>query len=80
MIRLIKKLFKPHQPLKLGRWDIKHTNNESLSKVIYTNADHCGDLICGNPYKISEIVEKEKKSLSEKSNIKNKKITTKNKY
>jgi hypothetical protein len=60
MFRIIKNTLKPHIPLKLGRWDLKNTNNEALVKVIYTNADHCGDLICGNPYKITEMVKKEK--------------------
>ena len=66
MITVFKNLFKKQKPLKLGRWNVKNSNDESLVKVIYTNADHCGDLICGNPYKVAEIIEHEKKIITKK--------------
>lgn len=41
----IKGIFNPRKNIMLGRWGYK--NKEIKSH--YSNLDHCGDYICGNP-------------------------------
>jgi hypothetical protein len=54
MLSVIKNLFKCKNQgqLPLGRWG---RNNENV-KSIYANSDHCGDIICGDPKKVKQIV------------------------
>lgn len=49
-------LFKSDNKTMLGRWKI---NDSSVIKSIYANHDHCGDIICKNPEKISQFVKNE---------------------
>ena len=41
----------------LGRW----ARNNDVTKAIYANSDHCGDIICGDPKKVKTIINKQKK-------------------
>jgi len=57
MISIIKNLFKRKESkIVLGRW--ARTND--VTKAIYANSDHCGDMICGDPKKVKTIVHKQK--------------------
>ena len=47
---------KKETKISLGRWA---RTNENI-KSIYANSDHCGDIICGDPKKIKDIVNKQK--------------------
>ena len=33
-------------------------NNENV-KSVYANSDHCGDVICGNPKRVKQIINNE---------------------
>lgn len=46
----LKKMF-ISKPIKLGRWNIKHSEKQKNIKVMYSNYDHCGDKVCGTPTK-----------------------------
>tara|TARA_Y100001958_G_C21247115_1_gene578089 strand:- start:6793 stop:6978 length:186 start_codon:yes stop_codon:yes gene_type:complete len=37
----------------LGRWDHRLSEKQKDMKIIWANADHCGDHICGKPSDIS---------------------------
>ena len=39
------------QPVKLGRWNIKHNETQKQITFIYSNYDHCGSRLCGIPKK-----------------------------
>lgn len=41
------------QPIALGRWEHRIPDKQKEMKIIWANADHCGDHICGKPYHIS---------------------------
>lgn len=57
MLKFIQKIFnKKETKISLGRWA---RTNENI-KSIYANSDHCGDIICGDPKKIKDIVNKQK--------------------
>ena len=57
MITTIKNLFKRNESkIVLGRW----ARNNDVTKAIYANSDHCGDMICGDPKKIKNIVNTQK--------------------
>ena len=57
MISYMKKMFKKRDlQLALGRWNRTH----DVTKAIYANSDHCGDIICGDPKKVKTIVNNQK--------------------
>lgn len=59
--KVFKKIFSKHQPVKLGRWDLKHDNNSSINiSAVLNAADHCGDQICGNPIIVNELIQNKK--------------------
>ena len=41
----------------LGRW----ARNNDVTKAIYANSDHCGDILCGDPKEVKRIVNSQKK-------------------
>ena len=58
MIPYMRKMFKIRDAqLALGRW--KREND--VTKAIYANSDHCGDIIYGDPKKVKTIVNSQKK-------------------
>ena len=59
MLAVIRNLFKRNKSpgqLPLGRWARNHENVKS----VYANSDHCGDIICGDPKKVKQIVNTQK--------------------
>ena len=57
MLKFIQKIFnKKETKISLGRCA---RTNENI-KSIYAHSDHCGDIICGDPKKIKDIVNKQK--------------------
>ena len=59
MLTRIKNLFKKtDNKIILGRWG--NTGNDI--KNIYANHDHCGDIICKNPKKVTELIKSEIKN------------------
>lgn len=58
MLGTIKNLFKRKESkIVLGRW----ARSNDVTKSIYANSDHCGDMICGDPKKVKNIVNRQKK-------------------
>tara|TARA_X000000368_G_scaffold393912_1_gene360006 strand:+ start:392 stop:649 length:258 start_codon:yes stop_codon:yes gene_type:complete len=58
MLTVLRNLFKPNKSsgqIQLGRWAL---NNENV-KSVYANSDHCGDVICGNPKRVKQIINNE---------------------
>lgn len=42
----------------LGRWNINETEKQKNFKITWANYDHCGDIICKDPKKVKEIINK----------------------
>lgn len=61
--------------IMLGRWGRGNEFQESV-KSTWTNSDHCGDIICGKPKNVKDIIDSE--LLTEKSNKQNKDLNIKN--
>ena len=69
---MIRRIFgKKIKEVKLGRWDHKTSQLQEEIKSTWTNSDHCGDSICGDPQKIKELLLRNKEYSSRKFNIKN---------
>lgn len=45
---------KKNNDILLGRWNNKYSD----IKNIYANHDHCGDIICKDPIKVSKYIQK----------------------
>ena len=41
----------------LGRWEHRITDKHRDLKIIWANADHCGDVICGKPKDIAKNID-----------------------
>ena len=52
LTRIINLFKKTDTKIMLGRWG----NTGNNIKNIYANHDHCGDIICKNPKKITEFI------------------------
>ena len=52
LTKIINLFKKTDKKVMLGRWGNKGSN----IKNIYANHDHCGDIICKNPKKITEFI------------------------
>ena len=50
--------------IKLGRFDICKNEEQEKRKAIFNAADHCGDIICGNPTIVKNIVVDHKMNIS----------------
>ena len=46
---------KKSNPIILGRWSRGNEFQESV-KATWTNSDHCGDIICGRPENVKNII------------------------
>ena len=44
------------QKISFGRFDIKTTEQQKITKAILANSDNCGDIICGEPKLIKNII------------------------
>uniref|UniRef100_A0A6C0LXS4 Uncharacterized protein n=1 Tax=viral metagenome TaxID=1070528 RepID=A0A6C0LXS4_9ZZZZ len=72
---MFRRLFlgKKSNPIILGRWGRGSEFQESV-KSTWTNSDHCGDIICGKPKNVKDIInneltiEKLNKKLNKKNN------------
>ena len=53
---LIKSFFKSTKKIHFGRFDINTTEKQKISKMILANSDNCGDLICGKPSIVKNII------------------------
>lgn len=49
---------KKTSPIKLGRW-AKCPDVQENIKSTWSNSDHCGDLICGKPESVKNIIGKD---------------------
>ena len=56
---LIKSFFKSTKKLHFGRFDINTTEKQKISKMILANADNCGDIICGEPKIVKNLIQNE---------------------
>jgi hypothetical protein len=64
-------LKKKNNPICLGRWSRDNIYQESV-KSIWANSDHCGDIICGSPDKVKNIINSDITHNPKKSNNINK--------
>ena len=46
---MLKRIFSKNKNIKLGRWEHRIDHTQSELKAIWTNSDHCGDIICSLP-------------------------------
>tara|TARA_B100000989_G_C19278964_1_gene359423 strand:+ start:318 stop:506 length:189 start_codon:yes stop_codon:yes gene_type:complete len=60
MFNRILKLFKNTKNIKLGRWEHRISDKKKKIKSIWSNSDHCGDYVCGNPEIVKHLIEKDK--------------------
>jgi hypothetical protein len=44
--------------LILGRWSHNIPDKQKNIRAIWANSDHCGDIICGDPKKVKDIINK----------------------
>ena len=44
------------QKISFGRFDIKTTEHQKMVKAILANSDNCGDVICGDPKLVKNII------------------------
>ena len=42
--------------LSFGRFDINTTEQQKITKAILANSDNCGDIICGEPKLVKNII------------------------
>lgn len=56
--------FEKSSNIKLGRFDICKNEEQEKRKAIFNAADHCGDVICGNPIIVKNIVVDHKMEVS----------------
>ena len=53
---ILRKLFpKPKSPM-LGRWGNNLNDTQKSINSVWTNSDHCGDIICGKPENVKNII------------------------
>ena len=57
---MLKRIFSKNKIIKLGRWEHRIDHTQSELKAIWTNSDHCGDVICGKPENIKKLVDHNK--------------------
>ena len=62
----------------VGRFDIHSTEGHKMIKATLANSDNCGDIICGNPKEVKEIIDDDKYNLIRCENKNNSAITTGN--
>lgn len=54
----LSKIFGSKNPkTTLGRWEHRISDNHRDLKIIWANADHCGDVICGKPKDIAKNID-----------------------
>lgn len=41
----------------VGRFDIHTTESHKMIKATLANSDNCGDIICGNPKEVKELID-----------------------
>lgn len=57
------KFFSYNSPkTSLGRWEHRISDKHRDMKIIWANADNCGDIICGKPKNIAKNIENIKKN------------------
>jgi len=61
---IIKKIFPKNKPIILGRWGNNLSDRQKEINSIWTNSDHCGDIICGEPKKVKTIINNIKKKIT----------------
>ncbi len=59
---MLVKLFPKSKPPMLGRWGNNLNDTQKSINSVWTNSDHCGDIICGKP----ELIQKNRVVLSQK--------------
>ena len=56
-MNLVKNYGAKNTKTSLGRWDHSISEKQKDMKIIWANADHCGDVICGKPKDIVKNIE-----------------------
>ena len=53
---MFQKLFPKPKPPMLGRWGNNLNDTQKSINSVWTNSDHCGDIICGKPENVKNII------------------------
>ena len=53
---IFKKSFPKNKPMMLGRWGNNLNDTQKSINSVWTNSDHCGDVICGKPENVKNII------------------------
>ena len=61
------------KPTRLGRWEHKLKPEQQEIKLILNNSDHCGDVICGDPVVVKNIIDTSNSSDTRDTRYSNKK-------
>ena len=65
MFGLFKKVPKT---IGFGRFNVHTTERQKMIKAILANSDNCGDVICGDPKLVKNIINEDKPTLIHKGN------------
>lgn len=53
---MLQRLFPKKKPMMLGRWGNNLNDTQKSINSVWTNSDHCGDIICGKPENVKNII------------------------
>lgn len=53
---MLQKIFPKNKPQMLGRWGNNLNDTQKSINSVWTNSDHCGDVICGKPENVKNII------------------------
>lgn len=53
---ILRKIFPKNKPMMLGRWGNNLNDTQKSINSVWTNSDHCGDIICGKPENVKNII------------------------
>ena len=57
--KFIQKRHRSTDKVVFGRFDINTSERHKMIKAILANSDNCGDLICGDPKEVKDIIKKD---------------------
>lgn len=64
---MFKHLFNLNKHIRLGRWGNIGNKEKAEIKFILANSDHCGDIICGKPLVVKDIIDNKTKASFKKN-------------
>ena len=70
---MLQRLFPKKKPMMLGRWGNNLNDTQKSINSVWTNSDHCGDIICGDPKHLKSLLDGTQK-MAYNENINNTKV------